>query len=270
MTTTSAAIVYPLIRWFPIAWWLPAGAMVSTLIIVLTALAPVVLLPLFYRLKPLSRESLRVRLLSMADRAGAQVLDVYEWGLGDKTRKANAALTGLWKSRRILVSDTMLADYSDEEIEVVLAHEIAHHAHGDIWKGLLLESAVIFAGLFVASRALARVVQPLALDGPSDVAGLPVIALSVGVVSLMAIPVALAISRSNERRADREALWLTRNPTAFISAIRRLGSQNLAESHPSRFVQWLFHSHPPVPDRIAAAEAFNARDHLVGSMTRAM
>ena len=101
----------------------------------LANVAPVLILPLFYRVKPLEREALRARLLALAERAGARVLGAYEWGLGEKTRKANAALTGLGSTRRILVSDTMLAEYSDEEIEVVLAHELAHHVHGDIWKG---------------------------------------------------------------------------------------------------------------------------------------
>src|SRR5213079_507327 len=98
------------------------------------AIALVLLLPLFYSVKPLDREALRVRLLKLADRAGAKVLGAYEWGLSEKTRKANAALAGIGATRRILVSDTMLAEYSDEEIEVVLAHELAHHVHGDIWK----------------------------------------------------------------------------------------------------------------------------------------
>src|SRR4029079_3134621 len=119
-----------------------------------TNLAPVLLLPLFYTVKPLDRDTLRLRLLALAERAGARVFGAYEWGLGAKTRKANAALTGIGATRRILVSDTMLAEYSDEEIEVVLCHEIAHHVHGDIWKGLAFESALILAGCFAAARAL--------------------------------------------------------------------------------------------------------------------
>ena len=114
--------------------------------------------------KPLERESLRARLLALAERAGARVLGAYEWGLGDKTKKANAALAGLGATRRILVSDTMLAEYSDEEIEVVLAHELAHHVHGDIWKGIVFESGLILAGFYLASRVLsaARVAARLA------------------------------------------------------------------------------------------------------------
>ena len=112
---------------------------------------PEILLPLFYSVKPLDRDALRARLLALADRAGARVLGAYEWGLGEKTKKANAALAGLGSTRRILVSDTMLAEYSDEEIEVVLAHELAHHVHGDIWKSIAFESALVVGGFYCAS-----------------------------------------------------------------------------------------------------------------------
>jgi STE24 endopeptidase len=222
----------------------------------LANLAPVLLLPLFYTVKPLERDTLRHRLLALADRAGARVLGAYEWGLAAKTRKANAALAGLGRTRRILVSDTMLAQYSEEEIEVVLAHELAHHVHGDIWKGLIFESALIVAGCFAAARMLGALAHWAGLRGPADPAGLPLLVAGAGAVSLVMLPVAHAMSRAHERSADRFALDLTRNPSAFISAMRRLSAQNLAEEHPSKLTQWLFYSHPPIRDRIAAAQAF--------------
>src|SRR5213076_432924 len=133
-----------------------------TLVIIgLTNLAPVVLLPLFYPVKPLDRDALRTRLLSLAERAGARVLGAYEWGLSEKTKKANAALAGVGATRRILVSDTMLDKYSDDEIEVVLAHEMAHHVHGDIWKGILFESCLIVAGFYLAARLLRGLSAPM-------------------------------------------------------------------------------------------------------------
>ncbi len=254
----AAGLLYWCIRFSPDRWWLIAGAVFTLLIVGLTNLAPVLLLPLFYSMKPLDREALRARLLALADRAGARVLGAYEWGLGSKTKKANAALAGLGGTRRILVSDTMLAEYSDDEIEVVLAHEIAHHVHGDIWKGILFESLLVVAGFYLASRALDLLAAPAGLRGASDVAGLPLLLLAAGAVSLVMLPVAHAMSRAFERSADRFALDLTRNPGAFISAMRRLGAQNLAEEHPSQIVQWLFYSHPPIRDRIAAAQAFKA------------
>jgi STE24 endopeptidase len=254
----AASIVYFFIRRGS-NWWLPVSAVFSLLIVGLANLGPVLLLPLFYSFKPLQRESLTARLLSLAERAGARVLGVYEWGLGSKTKKANAALTGLARTRRILVSDTMLADYSDDEIEIVLAHELAHHVHGDIWKGLAFESALMLAGFFAAAQVLSRSIGALGLSGPGDVAGLPLLLLVVGAVSLVTAPITHAWSRAHERRADRFALELTRNPAAFITAMRRLGTQNLAEEHPSRIVQWLFHSHPPMRERIAAAQQYGAR-----------
>ena len=152
----GATILYALIRYSPERWWLPAGAVFALLIVLLTNVAPVLLLPLFYRVKPLDRESLRARLVGLAERAGARVLGAYEWGLGEKTKKANAALAGLGATRRILVSDTMLAEYSDEEIEVVLAHELAHHVHGDIWKGIRLRERADSGGLLPGGSRAGR------------------------------------------------------------------------------------------------------------------
>jgi len=256
LSSVGAAIIYALIRLSPDGWWLPAGAVFAALIVGLANLGPVLLLPLFYRVKPLEREALRQRLLALADRAGARVLGAYEWGLAEKTRKANAALAGLGGTRRILVSDTMLAEYSEDEIEVVLAHELAHHVHGDIWKGLIFESGLIFGGCFAAARLLAAFAQWAGLRGPADPAGIPLLLAGAGAVSLVMLPAAHALSRAHERRADRFALQLTHNPAAFISAMRRLAAQNLAEEQPSKVVQWLFYSHPPIRERIAAAQAF--------------
>src|SRR5262245_28449606 len=169
----AAAVLYAIIRRSRDGWWLPAAAVFILLIVALTNLVPVVVLPLFYSIKPLGRDALRDRLLALANRAGARVVGAYEWGLSDKTKKANAALAGLGGTRRILVSDTMLREYSDDEIEVVLAHELAHHVHGDIWKGILFESVLILAGFYCASRGLSWLAPWLGLAGPADVAGLP-------------------------------------------------------------------------------------------------
>jgi STE24 endopeptidase len=252
----GASLLYWCLRTFPDRWWLVAGVLFALFIVGFANLAPVLLLPLFYSVRPLERATLGARLLALAERAGAKVLGVYEWGLAAKTRKANAALAGIGATRRILVSDTMLREYSEDEIEVVLAHELAHHVHGDIWKGIAFESVLVVAGFFLASRVLDAFAAWAGLRDTADVAGLPMLLLAAGGVSLGMMPVAHAMSRAFERSADRFALDLTRNPSAFISAMKRLGAQNLAEEHPSRVVQWLFHSHPPMRERIAAAEAF--------------
>jgi STE24 endopeptidase len=255
----GALAVSSLLRWQPDRWWIAAAVVFSLVMVALVQLAPVLLLPVFYDFKPLDRPALRDRLVALANRAGARVLGVFEWKLGDRTRKANAALTGIGRTRRIIVSDTLLADHSDDEIEVILAHELAHHVHRDIWKGIALEAVLIAAGFFLADRALAAVVGSFGIAAKSDPAALPVLLLAGGAVSLAFSPVANALSRAHERRADRYALEMTGNAAAFTSAMKRLGAQNLAEERPSRLVEVLFYTHPPITARIEAARRWEAR-----------
>ncbi len=251
----GALVVYALLRAAPLVWWIAAAAIFAGATVGLAQLAPVLLLPLFYRVTPLDREALATRLTRLAERAGSRVLGVYLWHVGERTRRANAALVGLGRTRRILVSDTLVAEYSDHEIEAILAHELAHHVHLDIWRAIAVETALIFAGFACADWALGAFGSLAGLESRADVAGLPLLLLASGVVSVALVPAVHALSRWQERRADRFALAITGRPAAFVSAMRRLAAQNLAEDNPSRLVQVLFYSHPPIRERIAAALA---------------
>ena len=253
LLTGFASVLYWTMRTFPERWWLASGLIFAALLIVFAHLAPVVLLPVFFRFSPLDAPALTERLERLAARAGARVMGVFRWELGAKTVKANAALAGIGRTRRILIADTMLGQYSDDEIEVVLAHELAHHVYRDIWTGIAYETVLTVIGFYVAHRVLEWLGPRMGLASIADPAGLPLLVLAAGGVSFALMPAALALSRSHERRADRFALELTRNPAAFSSAMRRLGAQNLAEERPSRIVQWLFYSHPPLEERLDAA-----------------
>lgn len=258
----GALVVLWLIRWDPDRWWIIAALLLSAVLVVMAHLAPVALLPLFYEFKPLDRPALRDRLVALAERAGTHVLGVFELRLGDRTRKANAALTGLGRTRRILLSDTLLADHSDDEIEVILAHELAHYVHRDLWTGIAVETGLMALGFFLADRVMTAAVGRFGITGQADPAALPLLVLAGGVVSLLLLPAANALSRAHERRADRYALELTRNAGAFMSAMKRLGAQNLAEERPSRLVECLFYTHPPVAARIDAAQRWaQAKSH---------
>jgi STE24 endopeptidase len=227
----AALIVCSLIRWQPDRWWVLAAVVFTVIMVGLVQLTPVLLLPLFYEFKPLDREALVRRLVTLAERAGGQ-------------------------TRRIIISDTLLAEHSDDEIEVILAHELAHHVHRDIWKGIALETVLIALGFYLADAVLARFATSFGLTGKGDIAALPLLLLAAGAVSLALMPLANAFSRAHERRADRYALEMTRNVPAFVSAMKRLGAQNLAEERPSRLVQILFYTHPPISARIDAAQAW--------------
>ena len=250
----AAILLWSLLRWNADWWWLAAAVIFGMVLVLLAQLAPVVLLPLFYELKPLERPALTARLLALAERTRTPVLGVFEWRLSDRTRRANAALTGIGATRRILLSDTLLAGHSDDEIEVVLAHELGHHVHRDIWSAIAFEAALLAIGLYLADRVLSAFAGAFGLLGKADIAALPLLVLAIGGVSLVLMPLAHAFSRAHERRADRFALAMTRNGEAFITAMRRLASQNLAEERPSPLVELLFHSHPSTAARIAAAE----------------
>jgi STE24 endopeptidase len=258
LTAGAALIVEGLIRWSPDRWWIVATGAFVAVLIGLAQLAPVLLMPLFYDFRPLDRPELVTRLMALAERAGARVLGVFEWRLSDRTRKANAALTGIGRTRRILISDTLLAEHGDDEIEVILAHELAHHVHRDIWAGIALETVLIGLGFLVADYALSAVSTSFGLAGKGDVAALPVLLLAAGAVSVLFLPIANGVSRAHERRADRYALRLTGNAPAFITAMKRLSAQNLAEERPSRLIEILLHSHPSTQARITAAHEWSS------------
>ena len=259
LTMVAALAVSALLSWSPSWWWLVAAALFAALLVAMVWAAPVWLFPIFYDFAPLDRPALTARLVALAREAGASVNGVFEWRLGDRTRKANAALVGIGRTRRILLSDTLLETHTEDEIEVILAHELSHHVHGDLWVGIAVQACILTAGLYVADRVLEALAGPLGLRGPADVAGLPVIALAAGAVTLAVTPLANAFSRAHERRADRFAIDLTRNAAAFMSAIRRLAAQNLAEERPPAWVEALFHSHPSAARRLDAAKRWVER-----------
>jgi STE24 endopeptidase len=264
----AAVWVYGWLAAAPAWWWLPAWAGLAAAGVMTAWAAPVLLLPLFFRFVPLAEGPLRDRLLALAARAGVPALGAFEWRVGDRTSRANAALTGIGRTRRIIVSDTLLADYRPEEVEAVLAHELAHHLHHDIWKGLAVDAAVGLAALAAAGAALRAAAGPMGLGSIADPAGLPVAALAVTAAFWVAAPVQNAVSRAHERRADRTALDLTGNVEAFVSAMRRLGARNLAEPSPAALARLFFHTHPPIDERIASAAAWTARPGAAAAASR--
>ncbi len=249
----AAVLLTTLVRWSPERWWLLAAVAVTLGLVVAAHVVPTLVLPRFLDLTPLDRPALTERLMALADRHGAPVLGVFEWRVADRTRKAAASLVGLGTSRRIVVSDTLLADHPDEEIEVILAHELAHQVHHDVWTSIAVQGALTLAGCYVAGRVLVAVAPALGLSGPSDLAALPLVALVAGGVSAVLMPVANAVSRAQERRADRFAVGATGNAAALVSALRRIGATNMAEERPSAIVEALFHTHPSLASRMAAA-----------------
>lgn len=255
LTLAGAEVIYALLG--TTAWWWLWGAAVFFVGGALLAMAvPVLLVPLFYRLTPLGDEALRQRLLALAARVGVPVLGVWVVDQSRKSRTANAALTGLGRTRRVLLFDTLLAGFTPDQVEVVLAHELAHHVRGDVRRALLIQGALILATFWLADGLLRTGSAGLGLNGPADPAGLPLFGLILVGLGLAALPLANGYSRWVERRADDFALSLTRDPGAFIGAMERLADLNLAERRPHAVKEFFLFSHPSIERRIARARRF--------------
>src|SRR5438874_233786 len=248
---------YFVIPHVPQYWWLMAWIGFLGIVILLAQLAPVLLFPIFYKFEPLQNEELRLRLVRLGERAGTHVRGVYKWHLSEKSKKANAALTGLGNTRRVILADTLLDNYSPDEIEAVLAHELGHHVHNHIRKGIAVQAGVTLVGFWAANWALHYAVDRWhTFETLSDFANLPLVILIFAVLSFLLMPAMNAFSRFNERQADRYAFENIASVGPFITSMNKLAEQNLAERKPSKWVEWWFHSHPSVARRVAAAEGW--------------
>src|SRR5271168_1699195 len=254
-------LLYFTLRQWPQHWWMLAWALFMVLFIVLAQLAPVVLFPIFYKFEPLDNEELRRRLVVLSEHAGTRVRGVYRWKLSEKSKKANAALTGLGATRRIILADTLLDNYTSDEIEAVLAHELGHHVHRNILKGIFVQAGITLLGFWAANWVLHYAVDQHMFEELSDFANLPLLVLVSVVLSFLLMPALNAYSRFNERQADRYAFESIATVEPFISSMNKLAEQNLAERTPSKWVEWFFHSHPAISRRLAAAETWSRTQH---------
>jgi STE24 endopeptidase len=250
---------YALIDAAPQNWWFWAAAGFTLVTVVLAILAPIILMPIFNTFTPLSQDhkDLVDRLLALANRVGTNVRGVYSFDMSRRTTAANAAITGLGKTRRIILGDTLLEEFSPDEIETVLAHELGHQVHRDIPLQLIFQTSFNFIGFFMVSILLENATQTLEIGSAADPAGLPLIGLLFGIFGLLTMPVVNAFSRWRERMADDFALKTTNNPRAFAGAMTRLANQNLSDVDPEDWVIFLFYSHPPLRERINRAQSFS-------------
>jgi len=262
LATVVVEVLYLTIRQWPQHWWMLAWALFMALFILLAQLAPIVLFPIFYKFEPLDNEDLRRRLVVLSERAGTQVRGVYRWKLSEKSKKANAALTGLGATRRIILADTLLDNYTAEEIEAVLAHELGHHVHRHILKSIFVQAAIALFGFWAANWVLHYAVDQQMFEELSDFADMPLLALVSVVLSFLLMPALNAYSRFNERQADRYAFESISSVEPFITSMNKLAEQNLAERTPSKWVEWFFHSHPAISRRLAAAKEWGRKQDL--------
>jgi STE24 endopeptidase len=237
-------------------WWLWAWVITMIISVLLSGLAPLVILPLFYKTRPLDDGELRDRLLELAAKAGLDINGIYAVEFSAKTSTANAALMGVGRPRRILLSDTLLDSYTTEEILTVMGHEMGHQRHRDTLRLFVFQGLILLLTFYLAAALMGALAPELGYGGITDTAALPLLIMIIAVLGFITAPLLAAFTRYIERQADLYTLRLTDMPDAFISAMSRLTDQNLAEAEPPRWVEVLMDDHPSYRQRLDMAQRF--------------
>lgn len=231
-------------------WWLPVGGVLFVVSVVLARLAPTFIFPLFYKFKPLEDGEMKQRILALCERVGMAVEGVFVFNLSKNTKKANAAFTGIGKSKRVILGDTLVANFTDEEVETVVAHELGHFKLKHIWVMMIVGTVSTFLGLFLTAQLYHTSLSWFGFTSVDQLAALPLLSLWLGLYSLVTTPISNAISRAHERQADRYAVELTSNAQAFTNALQKLAKVNLADPSPHPVIEFMFHSHPSIEKRV--------------------
>ena len=247
-------IFYYFLVTFHNTWWLPVALTLFFFSIVLSRLAPVFIMPLFYKFVAIEEGNLKEKILALTKETSMRVEGIYTFNLSKTTKKANAACTGIGKSKRIILGDTLVEKFSEDEIEVVFAHELGHYTHGHIWKGILVGTVSIFLGLFLTAQLYSLSLAWFGFTSLAQLAALPLLTLWLGLYSVITLPLSNILSRKHEYEADRYAVERTQKKNVFASAMNKLAAMNLADTTPHPLIEFLLYSHPSIEKRIAATE----------------
>lgn len=248
--------LYVFLRMSPLAWWMWTAILWFFVSIILAKFAPVIIVPLFYKYSPIKDSGLEQKLNRLVSRFGFKASGVYELNISKDTKKANAALLGLGKQKRIVLCDTLLSNFSHDEIEAVMAHELGHHKLKHMWKLIISGGIFTFITFFIADSLFLRLHNFFGYSMLRDYESIVLIYFAVTILNIPMIPITNAFSRLLEKEADEFALRATGDINAFISTMKRLGEQNLADVNPGRFYEIMLYDHPPISRRIALAETF--------------
>ena len=244
-------------------WWLVFASLMFLISVVLSQLFPILILPIFYKILPINDDELKNKISNLADEAGIKVENVYTFNMSKNTKKANAALTGLGKTKRIILGDTLLSNYSKDEIETVIAHELGHYKHKHILKNILFGTVSSFLTFFIISLLYKNSISLFNFNSITQIAALPLLSLWAMIIGLIQSPIGNILSRKYEYEADRYAIESTQKPESFINTLNKLTDQNLGDREPHPFVEWFFYSHPSIKNRINAVRNFANEKNII-------
>ena len=233
-------------------WWFPFAVIMFFVSVVLSQIFPVLILPIFYKLTPIDNEELKERITALAKNAKIKVENVFKFDMSKNTKKANAAFSGLGKTKRIILGDTLLDNFSDDEIETVIAHELGHYKKNHIVKNIVFGTVTSFLTLFLIALLYKSALSWFGFESITKIAALPLLAICSMLIGLIQTPLGNILSRKYEYQADEYAVKETGNAGVFIGTLEKLNEQNLGDKEPHPFVEWFFYSHPSIKNRISA------------------
>lgn len=260
-------LFYFILKEFGDNWWLVFAITMFFISVILSQIFPILIFPIFYKVKPIEDEELKERIKKLAADAGLKVQNVYSFDMSKNTKKANAAFTGLGKTKRIILGDTLLSSYSKDEIETVIAHELGHFKKKHIIKNIIFGTANSFIMFFLISVLYKTSLSWFRFSSITEIAALPLLTLWAMLIGLIQTPVGNMISRKFEYEADQYAIEATNKPLSFIQTLNKLTEQNLGDKEPHPFVEWFFYSHPSIKKRVAAIENF-AKEKMIIEPTK--
>jgi len=244
-------LFYYILQKFGIIWWLPFGIILFIFSVVLAQIVPVLILPLFYKVTLLENESLKEKIMHLCKNAGLKVGSVFKFDMSKNTKKANAAFTGLGRTKRILLGDTLLDNYSEDEIETVIAHELGHYKKKHIIKNIIIGTLSSFLTFYLIAHLHRISLSWFGFTAITQISSLPLLGLWTAIIGLIETPLSNSISRKFEYEADNYAVTSTQKTEAFIKTLEKLTDQNLGDREPHPLVEWFFYSHPSIKNRIA-------------------
>lgn len=252
-------IIYLVTNISPTLWWLWLSVIMIIFSVILANLFPVLILPLFYKTSPIENDDLRSKIKDICKQTKINVRGIFSINLSSKSTKANAAVVGLGNTKRILIGDTLIADYTEEEILSVLTHEITHYREHHVWWLILWQSCTTVVMFYVFYRIHPCFYQWVGFHKVSDIAAFPLFGAIFAVLAFILKPLGSAISRYYERRADKGVLNLTKDPESFISLMAKFCNKQLSIAYPNPFIEWYKYSHPSPGNRIKSAETWQAK-----------
>jgi len=250
-------IFYFILKTYNNYWWLPFGIIMFFFSVLLAQIVPILILPLFYKITPIENEDLKNRIIELGRAANLKVENVFKFDMSKNTKKGNAAFTGLGKTKRILLGDTLLNNFSNDEIETVIAHEMGHYKKKHIVKNIILGTIFSFLIFYLIAKLYEATINFFGFNSILEISALPVLVLWGSIIGLVLTPLSNYISRKFEYEADEYAVTSTNKKEVFINTLIKLTEQNLGDKEPHPLIEWFFYSHPSIKNRIAALNKIN-------------